>query len=422
MQHHGDCVAMSSASNNDETKRKSLKELFSQNPSTPAVLEQTREICATYLGGTWETLKTNQIKLRVQEGGMNNYNFVVSLPDDVQTTEKEPRCALLRIYCNMDADEVTVETVIVALLSQKSLGPQLLGIFPGGRLEEFIPSRILTNEEFCNPFVAYEIGRILAYVHSLEMPITKRPRLMHIAEGMMKRLRQAPRWSNSHKMRTTLAKVDPALCPEMITIDILAEELEIAKKCLEKSGSPIVFTNNDVHEGNLLLRDGIEVTKEGLRGRQPGVDPIILIDYEYGSYYYRGFDLSHYCVECCQDNTNKEWPYYHIMQQQWPNEQHQRIYINGYLDKADEITKLNGAKRPQCIADLPVDREAATQRMLKEIRQFAAFPQLLWAIWSFRQAEDYPCEYDFVEYGFDRMAMYYSWKPEMLRYLDGCSS
>uniref|UniRef100_A0A914ZMR0 Choline/ethanolamine kinase n=1 Tax=Parascaris univalens TaxID=6257 RepID=A0A914ZMR0_PARUN len=409
------------AVNTSCSEHKNLKELFSQPPSTAAVLERTRELCATYLGGIWETLRTDQIRLKVQEGGLNNFNFVVRLPDDVQTLDNEPRSALLRIYCNMDVNEVTVETVIVALLSQRSLGPRLLGIFPGGRLEEFIPSRILTNKEFCNPHVAYEVGRILAHVHSLDMPITRRPRLTDIVEGLIERLRRTERWTKAYKMHTTLAKVDAALCPERITVDLFAEELELVKRCFQKSGSPIVFSNNDLHEGNLLLRDGVEVTDNGLRGRKDE-DPLVLIDYEYASYYYRGFDLCHYCVECCQDNTNKSWPYYNIMQRQWPTEQHQRIYIGGYLDKADEIAKAEGGKRPRCVADLPLDREAAIQRLLKEIRQFAACPQLLWAIWSFRQAEEFPLEYDFFEYGFDRMAMYYSWKPEMIRYLNECTS
>lgn len=34
---------------------------------------------------------------------------------------------------------------------EHKLGPKLLGVFPGGRLEEFIPSRVLTYEECRNP-------------------------------------------------------------------------------------------------------------------------------------------------------------------------------------------------------------------------------------------------------------------------------
>lgn len=83
-----------------------------------------------------------------------------------------------------------------------------------------------------------------------------------------------------------------------------------------------------------------------------------------------------------------------------------------------QIWRDNGGKRIQCIIDLPDDREAAIELLLKEIRQFAAFPALFWAIWAFRHSEIHQEEFDYFEYGFDRLAMYYYWKPEMLKYLN----
>lgn len=68
--------------------------------------------------------------------------------------------------------------------------------------------------------------------------------------------------------------------------------------------------------------------------------------------------------------------------------------------------------------DLPDDHEAAVQRLLREVRQFAAFPQLFWGIWSFQQAEIYQIDFDFFEYGFDRLGLYYYWKSEMMKYLN----
>ncbi|VDO45117.1 unnamed protein product [Onchocerca flexuosa] len=219
-------------------------------------------------------------------------------------------------------------------------------------------------------------------------------------------------------MNTTLMKIDKKLCPDFITIDLLTKELEICKECLARSGSPLVFSNNDLHEGNLLLRDGIEVTDHGFIGRKVDEDPIVLIDYEYGCYFYRGFDLCHYCVECCQHNDGKVWPFYEVKQEQWPNEEIQRSYVAAYIDEANRIWRKKGGKKMQCIIDLSDDREVAIQHLLNEIRQFAAFPQLFWAIWSFQCVENGQKEFGHFEYGFDRLAMYYYWKPEMLKYLE----
>ncbi|VDK55732.1 unnamed protein product [Gongylonema pulchrum] len=69
--------------------------------------------------------------------------------------------------------------------------------------------------------------------------------------------------------------------------------------------------------------------------------------------------------------------------------------------------------------DLPDDREQAVQRLLREVRQFAAVPQLFWGIWSFQQAEIYQdASFDYFNYGFDRLALYYYWKSEMMQYLN----
>lgn len=49
-------------------------------------------------------------------------------------------------------ENIITESVIFTLLSERGLGPKLHGIFPGGRLEEYIPVSSLT---FSNtiPFV-----------------------------------------------------------------------------------------------------------------------------------------------------------------------------------------------------------------------------------------------------------------------------
>lgn len=39
-------------------------------------------------------------------------------------------------------ESVLAESVIFALLSERRLGPRLYGVFPGGRLEQFIPVSI----------------------------------------------------------------------------------------------------------------------------------------------------------------------------------------------------------------------------------------------------------------------------------------
>ena len=40
-------------------------------------------------------------------------------------------------------ENMLAESVIFTLLSERGLGPHLYGVFPGGRIEQFIPVSIL---------------------------------------------------------------------------------------------------------------------------------------------------------------------------------------------------------------------------------------------------------------------------------------
>lgn len=185
---------------------KSLRQIYSQGAVTAEVKEETQKLCESFLGGIWRKVTADNIKIRVQHGGMSNFIFVASLPDGLQPIGSEPSVVVLRIYFSEDVNAALVETVISAFLTERALGPTLLGAFPEGRIEEFIPSRIVTNKEFCNIHVGYEVGKILARVHSLQVPIMKKDRFMQLIDNMVSRLRLAPRWNKPHKMHTNLAK------------------------------------------------------------------------------------------------------------------------------------------------------------------------------------------------------------------------
>lgn len=66
----------------------------------------------------------------------------------------EPRDVLMRLYGQTHGENaienIITESVIFTLLSERGLGPKLHGIFPGGRLEEYIPVSLFTfNKALC---------------------------------------------------------------------------------------------------------------------------------------------------------------------------------------------------------------------------------------------------------------------------------
>ena len=74
-------------------------------------------------------------------GATSNKLFICTLETENATSNSEhsPRKVLLRISYNPDKDvNALAETIVFTLLSERGLGPRLLGVFNDGRLEEFI--------------------------------------------------------------------------------------------------------------------------------------------------------------------------------------------------------------------------------------------------------------------------------------------
>lgn len=52
-----------------------------------------------------------------------------------------PKKVFIRVYGELlrsNMNSVILDAVLFALLSEKRLGPKLFGVFPGGRIEEFV--------------------------------------------------------------------------------------------------------------------------------------------------------------------------------------------------------------------------------------------------------------------------------------------
>jgi choline/ethanolamine kinase len=86
--------------------------------------------------------------------GLSNLIFYIGLPQNIKPYDREPKQVLLRIFGNtltqLDSEtpesfitSLVMENVIFTILSERKLGPRLLGVFAGGRLEEYIPVKNL---------------------------------------------------------------------------------------------------------------------------------------------------------------------------------------------------------------------------------------------------------------------------------------
>ena len=110
---------------------------------------------------------------------------------------REPGEVLLRLFGDLSVGplhqyRMITETVIFTMLAERTLGPRLLAVFPGGecslysnlvtshfntpgRLEEFIFGHSMSFSEMRSVKFSSEIARNVALIHSLNIPVSKEP-------------------------------------------------------------------------------------------------------------------------------------------------------------------------------------------------------------------------------------------------------
>ncbi|VDK88858.1 unnamed protein product [Litomosoides sigmodontis] len=361
-----------------------LKKLFGQssgkNREIPHdVMACTRELCARYLGGVWNTISAEQLRMQPIIGGISNLLFLVELPENVLPEGEEPICSLLRIHCSNDLDRLLSEAVVFTMLSERLLGPRLFAVFPSGRFEQYIPSRPLFCDELQYPGQKFELhmGKVFARIHTLNVPIAKKPVVLEVADGWLEKLGTKMR----HKMRLKMVQAD-----------------------LSK-------------EGNLLLHNRYTVNENGDFDINEDEDPISPIDFEYASYNYRGFEFGNYICEYMLDYSNDKPPFYWVKREQTPPDEQLHRLFNSYLDEIDKQKRNGDNSYP--IENLSLNREAEIQKLFIEARRFPAVSHLFWSIWSFFLADgSLPISFDYISYGLDRIALYYEYKPRLLEYLN----
>ncbi|KAF3815130.1 hypothetical protein GH733_017406 [Mirounga leonina] len=381
------------------------------------------QCCREYLGGAWRRVRPEELRVDPVSGGLSNLLFRCSLPDHLPSVGKEPREVLLRLYGAIlqGVDSLVLESVMFAILAERSLGPQLYGVFPEGRLEQYIPvraqpgpdlpeappapspvplssvcphvpspsplttligswvqSRPLKTCELREPVLSAEIATKMARFHGMEMPFTKEPHwLFGTMERYLKQIQDLP----------------PTGLPQMNLLETysLKDEMGNLRKLLDSTPSPVVFCHNDIQEGNILLLSEPENT-----------DRLMLVDFEYSSYNYRGFDIGNHFCEWVYDYTHEEWPFYKAQPADYPTRGQQLHFIRHYLAEVKKGETISQEEQRKLEEDL-----------LVEANRYALASHFFWGLWSILQASMSTIEFGYLEYAQSRFQFYFQQKGQL---------
>nr|XP_045008501.1 choline/ethanolamine kinase isoform X1 [Jaculus jaculus] len=286
--------------------------------------------CREYLGGAWRRVRPEELRVCPVSGGLSNLLFRCSLPEHLPSVGEEPREVLLRLYGAIlqGVDSLVLESVMFAILAERSLGPQLYGVFPEGRLEQYLPSRPLKTRELREPVLSAAIATKMAHFHGMEMPFTKEPHwLFGTMERYLKQIQDLP--------STGLPQMN------LVEMYSLKDEMNNLRKLLDATPSPVVFCHNDIQEGNILLLSEPE-----------NADSLMLVDFEYSSYNYRGFDIGNHFCEWVYDYTHEEWPFYKARPTDYPTRGQQLHFIRHYLAEIKKSETLSPEEQKKLEEDL----------------------------------------------------------------------
>lgn len=118
-----------------------------------------------------------------------------------------------------------------------------------------------------------------------------------------------------------------------------------------------------------------------------------LIDFEYGCYNARGFDLG---------NHFNEWAGFECDYSRYPSDQQQRTFLVAYLEAAQE-----GAR---CASP----SQEALDALVVEANVYALASHLYWAVWALLQAKYSAIDFDYLGYHSLRMAEARRRMPQVL--------
>ncbi|XP_018434917.2 probable ethanolamine kinase [Raphanus sativus] len=324
----------------------------------PLMIPRIIELCKD-LFNNWRDLDDSLFSVERVSGGITNLLLKVSVKEE----EDKEVSITVRLY-GPNTDYVINrqrELQAIKYLSAAGFGAKLLGGFGNGMVQSFINARTLAPSDMRQPKIAAEIAKELGKFHKVNIPGPKEPQLW---VDILKFFEKA----------STLAFEEPDKQKlfETISFEELYKEIVELREFTGLLNAPVVFAHNDLLSGNLMLNEEEE--------------KLYLIDFEYGSYNYRGFDIG---------NHFNEYAGYDCDYSLYPTKEEQYHFIKHYLqpDKPDEVS--NGE----------------VESVFIETDAYKLASHLYWAVWAIIQARMSPIEFDYLGYFFLRYNEYKKQKP-----------
>ncbi|KAJ2133972.1 hypothetical protein IW136_004814 [Coemansia sp. RSA 678] len=360
-------------------------------------------------------------------GAMTNSVYMVTL--SAQRPSPLLSKYLLRVY-GTGVDELLSrekELYWLAQLTHLGIGPQVFGIFGNGRLEEYLESTTLGRTDIRNGSTSKHIARRMSELHALVSYYRPARTVCGESSGstgstgssaLAFESGEPELWANIDSwmllVRQKWAHI-ARVCSKSPECSRVLDSWSHIERCVHKlrahishTHSPIVFAHADLQYGNIL------------RLKQTG--ELVVVDFEYAGYNYRGFDIANHFCEWMADYHRPSNP--HLLDPSaYPTQEQQRGFLrtyvksNAFLDanvratpsvvESDDEGALRGVKlSEERVLEMVVEME-------REVRVFVPASHLHWGVWGLVQAASSEIEFDYAGYAAQRLGMFVQLVGEM---------
>ena len=333
--------------------------------------------------------------IQIQGGITNRLYRLEPLDNGDNNDEKKPKSVIIRIYGDNTELLINRKNDIENFkeMSRLNFGVRLLGLFNNGRIEEdFYNSITLEPADLAKPMYSKIIAKMLCKMNSL--PIQADGQEVKVKEPIL--FKTLYEWLNVAESIDWCDDVDKKerFEKKMNLNHCLRKEIEWLSTLLNNTKSPIVFAHNDLLSGNILYRD--EDTT------------LVFVDYEYGGWNYRGFDIgNHFCEYAGFD--------YSQFDQVYPDKNCQFCFLTSYIETEYKIKHQDDENVDNnCKTFLEsAEFETYLNKLYVEANRYALAAHLFWGVWGVIQARHSKIDFDFLKYGEERIAAYYFSKKKL---------
>ncbi|CAG2102431.1 unnamed protein product [Medioppia subpectinata] len=211
------------------------------------------------------------------------------------------------------------------------LGPKVLGLFENGQIQQFIENRHFKVPEQKDPQLSAELFKKMAGFHAMDVPIKRTNGWLY--ENFFDNFYDRAFKDGSFDL------CDELKCETLNARD-LQTEIQWLKAAIDAIGSPIVFSHNDLKGYNIMVTK--VNNKEG----------VMLCDFEYSCYSYRGYDFGTVFAEWDHGDYTKL--------QHFPDDSVIETLVGHYIN---ESVSIFGSK----YADNKIN---SVQQLMKEVKLF----------------------------------------------------